>query len=753
VSNAAEHAGRTDPLLTTSSTTRLRNLWDEKAAAALAGSPLELLRYRSNLLGEDLRITNFGGGNTSSKFELDDPLTGERRRVMAVKGSGGDLRSIAASGFAVLYLDKLDALMTRYRGEAHEDEMVGFYPLCAFGGNRVAASIDTALHALLPFPHVDHLHPDWAIAIAASANGEEKLEQFNRQFGRHIIWVPWQRPGFELALMLKHAVEANPGCDGIVLGGHGLFTWGMTQQACYLNSIRTIDQMGEFIEEHEQRANRPRFGGASVIAVVSGRESVVAEIFPHLRGAVSSNRRAIGHYDGSEEAIAFANSAWAGDLCRLGTSCPDHFLRTRISPMFIPWDPAREDIAALRAHIDARIVEYRDEYVKYYTSLAEPGSPALRDSNPSVVVISGLGLFGFGKDTREARITTEFFVNAIHVMQGASALEGEGAAPKLLPQVRRPEQAKEFTTFHNYVALPRLEAFRIEYWALEEAKLQRMPPEKEFSRKVAVVVGGGSGIGREVALQIAKRGGHVVVADANAAGAADAAREAASAAPKEMVQSVSMDLTSRDSIAAAMRSAVLQFGGFDIVVNTAAIFPTPDPMTPAEATWSKALAINVTSNFVLAQEAAKVLQAQKLPASIVLTSSANAVVPKAGSEAYDVSKAAINHLVRELAIGLGPLVRVNAIAPATVIAGSSMFPRERVVASLKKYTIAFDESESTEDLRTKLAEFYAQRTITRRPILPIDNANAICWLAGDQSAKTTGHVIPVDGGLPEAFLR
>jgi rhamnose utilization protein RhaD (predicted bifunctional aldolase and dehydrogenase) len=731
---------------------RLQDLWDETRAAGLSSDPLELLRYRSNLLGEDLRITNFGGGNTSSKFERPDPLTGVPTRVMAVKGSGGDLRSISAGGFAILYMDKLEALMARYRGEAFEDEMVGFYPLCAFGESRVAASIDTPLHAFLPFPHVDHLHPDWAIALAASANGAEKLVEFNRQFGRRVVWVPWQRPGFELALMLRKAVEDNPGCDGIILGGHGLFTWGATQHECYLSSIRTIDQMGEFIRQHETRANQPRFGGARVTATVADVESAIAGIFPHLRGAVSTNRRVVGHFDASAEAIEFANSAWAEDLCGLGTSCPDHFLRTRISPMFVAWNPAKEDAAALRARIDERIVGYREGYAKYYNAFADAASPALRDSNPSVVVIPGLGLFGFGKDKREARITTEFFVNAIHVMQGANALEGD-AAPALLPQVRRPEQAKEFRTFHNYVALPRLEAFRIEYWALEEAKLQRMPPEKEFSRKIVVVVGAGSGIGREVALQIARRGGHVVAADANGAAAADAAKEAAALSSKEMVQVATLDLTSRPTIAAAARAAVLQFGGFDCVINTAAIFPTPPPGTPAEDTWGKAIAINVTSNFVLAQEAAAVLQAQRLPASIVLTSSANAVVAKAGSEAYDVSKAAINHLVRELAVGLGPLVRVNAVAPATVVAGSAMFPRDRVIVSLQKYKIAFEDDESTEQLRDKLAEFYAQRTITRRPILPIDNANAICWLAGDQSAKTTGHVIPVDGGLPEAFLR
>jgi rhamnose utilization protein RhaD (predicted bifunctional aldolase and dehydrogenase) len=729
------------------------DLWDEQEAARLEARPLELLRYRSNLLGADLRITNFGGGNTSSKFDMTDPLTGEPRRVMAVKGSGGDLRSITNAGFAILYLDKLNSLIARYRGEEHEDEMVGMYPLCAFGENRVAASIDTPLHAFLPFDHVDHLHPDWAIALAASANGEKKMQEFNQKYGRKIIWVPWQRPGFELALMLKRAVEANPGADGLILGGHGLFTWGGTQREAYLNSIRTIDEMGEFIDAHAKRAGRPPFGGAAVTAAVPDRESAVASILPHLRGVVSSNRRVIAHFDGSEDALSFANSKWAEDLCRMGTSCPDHFLRTRISPMFIPWDPAKEDLTRLETRIGERAAQYRKDYAEYYKACADSDSPALRDANPSVVVVPGLGLFGFGKDKREARITSEFFVNAIHVMAGANALEEDGGPQGSLPQVRRPEQAKDFKSFHNYVALPRTEAFRIEYWALEEAKLQRMPAEKEFSRKVVVVVGGGSGIGREVALQIAKRGGHVVIADMNVAGIEETKAEAVKLSSPDMVMSSAMDLTARETMAAGLRAAVLQFGGFDSIVNTAALYPTPDPSVPAEGVWARTLQINVTSNFILAQEAAKVLKAQNLPASMVLTSSANAVVPKAGSEAYDVSKTAINHLIRELAIGLGPLVRVNGIAPATVIAGSSMFPRDRVIVALKKYSIDFDESEATEDLRSKLAEFYARRTITRRPILPIDNANAICWLAGEQSAKTTGHVIPVDGGLPEAFLR
>jgi rhamnose utilization protein RhaD (predicted bifunctional aldolase and dehydrogenase)/NAD(P)-dependent dehydrogenase (short-subunit alcohol dehydrogenase family) len=748
----------------------LQNLWDEADAARLDGRPLDLLRYRSNLLGADLRITNFGGGNTSSKFELPDPLTGEPTRVLAVKGSGGDLRSIGTSGFALLYLEKLESLIPRYRGEAYEDEMVGFYPLCAFGENQVAASIDTPLHAFLPFAHVDHLHPDWCIALAASANGQQKLEEFNRRSGRRIAWVRWQRPGFELALMLRRAVDEHPGCDAVVLGSHGLFTWGRSQRECYLNSVKTIDQMGEFVQEHARRAGRSRttFGGAAVSATID-REATAAAILPYLRGAVSSNRRAIAHYDSSEDALRFANSHWAAELCRMGTSCPDHFLRTRICPMFVPWNPATEALAQLQDRIGERIVEYREEYSAYYHRYAEPTSPPLRDTNPSVVVVPALGLFGFGKDKREARITTEFFVNAIHVMAGATALEDgregqegsargpserEGRARASGGGAPRAVENDEFKSFHNYVALPRSEAFRIEYWALEEAKLQRMPPEREFSRKIVMVVGGGSGIGREVALQIARRGGHVVVADQNAASAESAWADARALSSEEMGLACAVDLTSRESMTAALRATVLRFGGVDVLVNTAAIYPTPDPAGGMpEAVWSKTLHVNVTSNFIIAEETAKILRAQNLPAAMVFTSSANAVVPKAGSEAYDVSKTAVNHLIREMAIRFGPLVRVNGIAPATVIAGSSMFPRDRVIVALEKYRIAFEDSEPTESLRTKLAEFYARRTITHKPILPLDCANAICWLAGDQSAKTTGHIIPVDGGLPDAFLR
>jgi len=731
-------------------TTYLRDLWDLDAADKLASNPLALLRYRSNLLGADLRITNFGGGNTSSKMELPDPFTGRPKRVLAVKGSGGDLGSITEAGFALLYQDRLEQLKGIYRGEAHEDEMVGYYPLSAFGENRVAASIDTPLHALLPFPHVDHLHPDWAIALAASANGKRKLDQFNQEYGRRIVWVPWQRPGFELALMIERSARENAGIDGILLGGHGLFTWGATQRECYLSSIDTIDQMGEFIAKHQGQKGAV-FGGL-VHAARPDRKDIVAEILPTLRGALSFNRRVIAHFS-DDDALTFAGSKWSRELSALGTSCPDHFLRTRVCPLFLDWEPAKQDAETLKASIQRQVEEYRGAYNKYYADWATSDSPKLRDSNPSVVIVPGLGLFGFGKNKKEARIATEFFINAIHVMAGANALE-DGEVSHPLPQARHPEQSKQFTHFHNYVALPRSEAFRIEYWELEEAKLQRMPAEAEFSRKIGLIIGGASGIGREVALLLAWKGAHLVVADFDEGGAKKVAEQAGSLATPEFVTATAVDLSSSESLTEAVRCTILEFGGIDIVVNTAAIYPVPGAGGEfTEAQWAETFLVNVAGNYLLARATDRVFREQDLPSAMVLTSSANAVVPKKGSEAYDSSKAALSHLIRELAIKLAPTVRVNGIAPATVVAGSTMFPRDRVIQSLQKYKIAFSESDSTEVLRDKLADFYAQRTLIKRPITPELCAAAIVWLAGEQSARTTGHVIPVDGGLTEAFLR
>src|SRR5499427_7649918 len=600
-------------------TTYLKDLWNEDHARQLGGNQLALLRYRSNLLGADLRITNFGGGNTSSKIELPDPFSGKPTPVLAVKGSGGDIGSISESGFALLYLDRLEQLKELYRGEKYEDEMVRYYPLSAFGENRIAASIDTPLHAFLPFAHVDHLHPDWAIALAASANGKRTLEEFNKKFGRKIAWVPWQRPGFELALLIQRAEKENPGTDGLILGGHGLFTWGTTQRECYLNSIYTIDQMGEFISRHREV---PPFGGLERPAIAD-RQNVAVQILPTLRGAVSSNRRVVAHFADSEDALTFAGSKWAKELSALGTSCPDHFLRTRVCPLFLDWDPGKQDVQALKASILPHVSEHRAAYKKYYEAWATSDSPKLRDSNPSVVIVPGLGLFGFGKNKKEARITTEFFINAIHVMAGANALE-DGEVLHLLPQARTAEQSKQFTEFHNYVALPRSEAFRIEYWALEEAKLQHMPAEAEFSRQIALVVGGASGIGREVALLLGRKGAHVVVADFDEPGARRVADEVAAISSAEFVASTPVDLGSTESLAQAVRFTVSQFGGIDIVVNTAAIYPVPGSDGELDqAQWAKSFQVNVTGNYLLARQTEWVFNDQSLPVAMVLTSSAN----------------------------------------------------------------------------------------------------------------------------------
>jgi rhamnose utilization protein RhaD (predicted bifunctional aldolase and dehydrogenase)/NAD(P)-dependent dehydrogenase (short-subunit alcohol dehydrogenase family) len=726
----------------------LEDRWDEQVARGLEQP--ELLRYRSNLLGSDLRITNFGGGNTSSKIQQSDPLSGRQEEVLWIKGSGGDLGSIQLSGLAALYLDKLRGLEHKYRGPEFEDEMVDLYPLCAFGTNSVAASIDTPLHGFLPFPHVDHLHPDWGIALAASANGREKMEEFNRQFDHRLIWVPWQRPGFELAMMLRRAVQDSPGCDGVVLGGHGLFTWGNTQQECYENTISIIDQLGQFVVDHVEKKGAALFGGARHQAPESRRE-LALDIFPYLRGRVSGVRRLIGNFSDLPEVLRFVNSAEAGQLAHLGTSCPDHFIRTKVRPLFVPWQPSAS-VRGLREQIDIALKKYREEYVEYYRSFAQPDSPAMRDANPTVVLIPGIGMFSFGKSKTEARLTGEFYVNAIHVMEGATSLD-TGKAPGTLPQAGAAAPTSAFTVHANYVALPPSQAFQIEYWQLEEAKIRRQPPEKELSRYVVLIVGGGSGIGREVSLLAAERGAHVVVADRDHEAGKKVAEETKALAGKEAALAVAADIRRRDAIRQSLRELIAAFGGLDVLINTAALFPSSKDGQISDEQWGVTLDVNVTANYLLADEAARILKDQNLDASMVLTSSANAVVPKRGSEAYDVSKAALSHLVRELAISLSPKIRVNGISPATVIKGSTMFPRDRVIASLKKYEIPYEDSASDEQLRTLLAEFYAKRTLTHRPIDPKDCAEAILFLAGPKSPCTTGHIVPVDGGLTEAFLR
>jgi rhamnose utilization protein RhaD (predicted bifunctional aldolase and dehydrogenase)/NAD(P)-dependent dehydrogenase (short-subunit alcohol dehydrogenase family) len=727
----------------------LEDRWDDKVAATL--DPAELLRYRSNLLGSDLRITNFGGGNTSSKLRDSDPLSGEQKDVLWIKGSGGDIGSIQRKGFATLYLEKLLSLTSRYKGVQLEDEIVEMYPLCAFGNNPVAASIDTPLHGYLPFQHIDHLHPDWGIALAAAANGREKMEEFNRTYDHALVWLPWQRPGFELAMMLRDAVKQAPGCDGVVLGGHGLFTWGATQRECYVNTLTIIDQLGQFVTDHVGRKGPRIFGGAKHKTLDNHREAAL-KIFAFIRGRASAKQRWIGHFNDLPEILKFVNSNDAAALAHLGTSCPDHFIRTKIRPLYVEWEP-KPELSGLHEQFEKALTKYREEYSSYYKSFATPDSPKIRDANPTVVLVPGIGMFSFGKNKTEARITGEFYTNAVHVMEGASALGTSTSKPGELPQAGPAAKTDAFSVHTNYVALPPSEAFRIEYWALEEAKIRRQPPEKELSRQICLVVGGGNGIGRESVLLASQRGAHVVVADKDLESAKSVTAEAQKLSGKETAVAVAIDIRDRASIANALRESIAAFGGLDIIINTAAIFPSSADGQISDAQWALTLDINVTANHRLLEESTRLLKEQNLNASVVLVSSANAVVPKRGSEAYDVSKAAVNHLVREFAISLSPLVRVNGISPATVVKGSTMFPRDRVIASLKKYAIPFRDSASDDELRSALADFYAQRTLTHQPIDPQDCAAAILFLAGPQSRCTTGHLIPVDGGLTEAFLR
>ena len=411
----------------------LKDLWDDTVAATLDAP--ELLRYRSNLLGSDLRLTNFGGGNTSSKIDQVDPLDGETKRVLWVKGSGGDLGSIKRAGFATLYLDKVLALTRSYKGVEQEDDIVAMYPLCTFGNNPVAASIDTPLHGFLPFPHVDHLHPDWGIALAASANGKQKMEEFNQQFGHKIVWVPWQRPGFELAMMLRDAVAAMPGCDGVVLGGHGLFTWGETQRESYLNTITIVDQIGQFIEQHQAKKGAS-FGGAKHESHVD-RARLALTMMPLLRGKASARQRVIGSFTDSADVLSFINSHSAKDLAHLGTSCPDHFIRTKIRPLFVDWDP-KSDLSDFEAKVDKALETYRADYETYYKAHATAESPAMRDASPTVVLVPGIGMFSFGKNKAESRITGEFYLNAIHVMEGAGRAWTKCTCPAVLAAGRQP---------------------------------------------------------------------------------------------------------------------------------------------------------------------------------------------------------------------------------------------------------------------------------------------------------------------------
>lgn len=716
-------------------------LWDDEHAGRL--DPVERLIYRSNLLGTDGRITNTGGGNTSAKIVETDPMTGEEETVLWVKGSGGDLRTSKRENFASLYLDKLEGLKTRYHSAPErgpktpaEDAMVGYYSHATFNLNPRASSIDTPLHAFVPFKQVDHTHPNAVIAIAAAKNSERLTQEI---YGEEVVWTPWQRPGFDLGLKLEDICKRDPDAKGVVLGGHGLINWANGDKECYELTLELIERAARYIESKDQGNNT--FGGQKYLALDQDRRhQIFSEILPWLRGQISQHNRFVGTIQEDPAILRFVNSNDARRLAELGTSCPDHFLRTKIKPLYVGWDPQKEDVEALRGKLAEGLEQYRIDYAAYYRNHKHPDSPAMRDPNPTVILIPGMGMIAWGRDKSESRVTAEFYNCAVEVMRGAEAVD-------------------------EYTALPLQEAFDIEYWLLEDAKLKRMPPEKELSRKIIAVVGAGSGIGREVALRLAKEGAQVVSADLDELGAQATAKQItdrhgvgigmAGSGISNCGPAIGLgaDMTRRESVRAMFDQAMLAYGGLDAVAVTAGIFFPPDTAgcIPDEK-WAPTFAVNVMGLYLVADEAARIWNSQGLSANLVLTTSVNGVVPKKGSLAYDTSKAAANHLVRELAIELAPLARVNGVAPATVVEGSSMFPRERVIVSLTKYGVPFGQEESTEELRSKLAKFYAERTLLKQPITPADQAEAIFLLLTDRLARTTGQILTVDGGLPEAFL-
>jgi len=721
-------------------------LWDDAVASKL--DPVDRLVYRSNLLGSDQRITNTGGGNTSAKIKEKDPLTSQETEVLWVKGSGGDLRTSKRENFSSLYQQKLLDLQKLYAGRNDkglksqaEDDMVAMYFHATFNLNPRASSIDTPLHSFISAKHVDHMHPNAIISVAASRRCEELTKEI---FGDEMAYVRWMRPGFELGLAMQDIVQKNPDVRAIMMGQHGFISWHDDDKLCYTETLRFIEKATQYIDDKYQAngGDAKAFGGAKYQSLSQPeRRAALARILPWLRGQVSQQKRFIGTIQDDEKILRFVNSNDAPRLSELGTSCPDHFLRTKIKPLYVDWNPQAEDAASLKQKLSDGLVKYRQDYADYYRTCKRENSPVMRDANPTVILIPGLGMIAWGKDKSESRVTAEFYNCAVEVMRGAEAID-------------------------EYIALPQQEAFDIEYWLLEEAKLQRMPAEKELARQVVVVVGAGSGIGKETAHRLVKDGAHIVSVDLN--------KEAAEATAKEiegkygtgigvagsgvsgcgLAIGLSANITDRKSIREMLDQVALAYGGFDSICVTAGIFvPSDTTGHIPDDKWAVTFNINVTGSYLVGDEAAKTWKEQGLRGKLVLTSSANAVVAKKGSVAYDASKAAANHLVRELAIELAPLVRVNGVAPATVVKGSAMFPRDRVIGSLAKYEIPYTEDEETESLVNKLAQFYADRTLTRSPITPADQAETYFLLVSDRLSKTTGQVITVDGGLHEGFLR
>lgn len=693
-------------------------LWDEEKAAALAGDEVGLLIYRSNLLGADLRLTNYGGGNTSCKAMAKDPLTGVETEVMWVKGSGGDIGTLKKSGLAALYVDRLRNLKNIYRGISQEDEMVELFNHCIYDLASKAPSIDTPLHGFLPFKHIDHLHPDAAIAIAAARDGQRITQEL---FGGKIGWVGWQKPGFDLGLQLKQCLDENPGIRGIMLGSHGLFTWGDTAYESYINTLEVVERCAAYLEENMGKKG-PVFGGQKLAALPAAeRLKQAAALAPVLRGFCSSQTRMIGHFTDDERVLQFINSNDLARLAPLGTSCPDHFLRTKISPLVLELAPSADlsDTAAIKASLQPHFEAYRQMYADYYESCKHPNSPAIRDANPVVILYPGVGMFTFAKDKQTARVAAEFYTNAINVMRGAEAVS-------------------------EYTALPRQEAFNIEYWLLEEAKLQRMPKPKSLSGKIALITGSAGGIGKAIARRFAEEGACVVLNDINAERLEAAVAEFSKAYGKDVVSSVILNVTEEASAIEAFEKAAIAFGGIDIIVNNAGISISRPIAEHSLEEWDRLYDILVKGQFIVSKAGIAIQRKQGLGGDIINIVSKNAVVAGPNNPGYGSAKAAQAHLTRLMAAELGAdKIRVNMVNPDAVIADSNIWAGGWAEGRAKAYGITVAE----------LPAYYAKRTLLNEIILPEDIANACYALVGGLLSKSTGNAINVDGGVAMGFLR
>ena len=693
-------------------TTAIPDLWDDHVAASL--SEPGLLLYRSNLLGSDLRITNFGGGNTSAKVKMTDPLTRKEETVLWVKGSGGDLGSMKLDGFSTLYLDKLHALKDLYRGIAHEDEMVDYLPHCTFNLNPRAASIDTPLHGFVPAIHVDHMHADAVIAIAAAKDSEKLTKEV---FGEEMGYLPWQRPGFELGLKLGEMAERNPHFVGVVLGAHGLFTWGRTAKESYQTTLRIINKAAEWLEGHRAK---PAFKGARFDSLdARARAETAKRLMPEIRGRISKDERKVGHFTDAPEVLEFVNSNALDTLAPLGTSCPDHFLRTKIRPLVLPFLPKHNNIEDVIAGLDETLAAYRKDYAAYYERSKHPNSPRMRDANAVIYLVPGVGMLSFAKDKATARIASEFYVNAINVMRGASGVS-------------------------DYVGLPEQEAFNIEYWLLEEAKLQRMPKPKSLAGRVAFVTGGAGGIGQAIAHRLLSDGACVVLADIDQGALRAAVDGFGTRFGKDQVHGAVLDVTQEDAVIAAIGEAVLHYGGVDIVVNNAGI----SSAAPVEDTtldlWNKNMSILGTGYFLVAREGYRLMKRQALGGSMVFIGSKNAIAASAGASAYCTAKAAEVHLARCMALEGAPLgIRVNVVNPDAVLRGSKIWQGEWRQQRAQSNKITEDE----------LEEFYRKRSLLQRSVYPEDIAEAAYFFASDLSAKSTGNFLNVDAGNATSFTR